>query len=68
MVGSVKTNAGHTEAAEAIVSLVKVIIAMETGTIPATLHYKTPNKNIPALINGKIQVCFKYIFILLPLA
>lgn len=37
-------------------SVVKVIIAMEQGTIPATLHYSTPNKNISALRNGKIQV------------
>ncbi|KAH6943237.1 hypothetical protein HPB50_017963 [Hyalomma asiaticum] len=42
-VGSVKSNMGHAESASGLASVAKVILAMETGTIAANLHYKEPN-------------------------
>ena len=39
--------------------MAKIIIAMETGVIPANLHYKEPNENIPSLKNGTLQVVDK---------
>lgn len=36
--------------------IVKVLIAMEYGIIPKTLNYNSPNPNISALVNGRIQV------------
>ena len=39
-----------------LASLAKVLIAMETKIIPANLHYKTPNPNIPGLKDGRLKV------------
>ncbi|XP_045461517.1 fatty acid synthase-like isoform X2 [Harmonia axyridis] len=56
LIGSVKPNAGHSEATSAMFSIVKSLIAIENDTIPATLQYTKPNPEIPALVNGTIQV------------
>ncbi|XP_037571297.2 LOW QUALITY PROTEIN: fatty acid synthase-like [Dermacentor silvarum] len=58
-VGSVKSNMGHAESAAGIPSVAKVILAMETGTIAANLHFKEPNPDIPSLHDGTIEVVDK---------
>lgn len=47
---------GHSEPASGVCSLAKILIAMETGIIPMNLHFKTPNPEIPALSDGRLQV------------
>ena len=47
LVGSVKTNIGHLEAASGLAGLVKVIFALEHGLIPPNFNFETPNRNIP---------------------
>ena len=47
LAGAVKTNLGHLEAAAGIVGLIKAIMAVQRGTIPANLHFETPNSHIP---------------------
>ncbi|KAK4881873.1 hypothetical protein RN001_005192 [Aquatica leii] len=59
LIGSVKTNTGHAEASAAFVSLAKVLVATETGLIPANLNYETPNPNINGLVEGRLQVVTK---------
>ncbi|XP_012270411.1 fatty acid synthase [Orussus abietinus] len=59
LVGSVKSNMGHSEAASGLCSIAKMLIAMEQGAIPGNLHFETPNKDIPALSDGRIQVVDK---------
>jgi len=47
---------GHSEPASGLCSLAKIVISMESGKIPANLHFANPNPDIPALLDGKLQV------------
>lgn len=43
LIGAVKTNLGHAEAASATASIIKVVLAMENRTIPASIGVKNYN-------------------------
>ena len=47
VVGSVKTNFGHLEAAAGVSSLIKVVLALHHQEIPPHLHFTQPNPYIP---------------------
>jgi len=59
LIGSVKSNMGHSEPASGLCSLAKIVIALESGKIPANLHFANPNPDIPALLDGRLQVVNK---------
>ncbi|WP_019548500.1 type I polyketide synthase [Streptomyces sulphureus] len=46
LVGSVKTNIGHLEAAAGIAGLFKALFSVRYGRVPAHLHLKEPNPNL----------------------
>ena len=60
LIGSVKTNFGHTEAVAGLAGLIKVILALENKKIPKNLHFETPNElidwqNLPFKVPTKKQ-------------
>ncbi|KAI8957749.1 putative polyketide synthase [Daldinia sp. FL1419] len=53
LIGSVKTNLGHSEAASGLTSVIKVILAMENRIIPPTINLKALN---PKISNSNFNV------------
>jgi acyl transferase domain-containing protein/acyl carrier protein len=46
MVGSIKTNMGHLEAAAGVAGFIKLVLSLQHQTIPKHLHFKKPNPYI----------------------
>lgn len=44
LLGSVKSNIGHTLEAAGLIGMVKVLLAMKQGTIPPSLNFEIPNR------------------------
>ena len=53
VVGSVKTNIGHTEGAAGVAGLIKVALSLRHRMLPPSLHFDEPN---PAIAWGTIPV------------
>ena len=47
-IGSVKTNIGHLEPASGLAGVIKSILALEHDRLPRSLHFETPNPDIPS--------------------
>ena len=47
IVGSVKANIGHLEAAAGVAGVIKTILALNNETIPPQVHFQNPNPHIP---------------------
>ncbi|MGI5158654.1 type I polyketide synthase [Microbispora sp. CA-102843] len=56
LVGSVKTNLGHTEAAAGVTGLIKTVLCVKNGRLPASLNFTTPNPSI-AWDDIRVRVC-----------
>jgi acyl transferase domain-containing protein/NADPH:quinone reductase-like Zn-dependent oxidoreductase/short-subunit dehydrogenase/acyl carrier protein len=47
VIGSIKSNLGHLESASGIAGLIKTAMCLKHRQIPASLHFETPNRQIP---------------------
>ncbi|CAG9832341.1 unnamed protein product [Diabrotica balteata] len=56
LVGSVKSNIGHSEPASGLCSVTKCIIATESGLIPPNIHFSTPRDEILGIVEGRMVV------------
>jgi len=56
LIGSVKSNMGHSEATSGLCSITKVLIAMEHGLIPPNLHFSNPRQDAEGLLAGRLKV------------
>ncbi|MFJ9821766.1 type I polyketide synthase [Streptomyces sp. NPDC101151] len=52
LLGSVKTNIGHADAAAGVTGFIKAVLSVEHGIVPATLHYRRPNPAVDFSSSG----------------
>ncbi|NTX52451.1 type I polyketide synthase [Myxococcus sp. CA039A] len=46
LIGSVKTNIGHLEAAAGVAGIMKLVLSLQNEELPAHLHFRTPNPQV----------------------
>jgi acyl transferase domain-containing protein len=59
-IGALKTNIGHLDAAAGVAGLIRTALALHHRTLPATLHFQTPNPKLnldstPFVVNTKCR-------------
>jgi acyl transferase domain-containing protein/acyl carrier protein len=54
-VGSLKSNVGHTQSAAGVAGVIKMVLAMQRGLLPRTLHAAQPTSHVD-WVNGGIRL------------
>ncbi|XP_037041706.1 fatty acid synthase-like isoform X2 [Bradysia coprophila] len=57
LVGSIKSNVGHSESSSGLCSIAKVILAFERGEVAPNINFESNRKGIKALEEGRLKVC-----------
>lgn len=57
LVGSVKSNIGHTESSSGACSIIKVILAFESGKVAPNINFEKVRTSIPPLAEKRMIVC-----------
>lgn len=57
LVGSIKSSVGHSEAAAGLSSIIKVLLAYQTGMIAPNINLTQPRTDPPALTEGRMLIC-----------
>ncbi len=47
LIGALKSNIGHTEAAAGVVGIIKTILALKNELLPRNIHFEAPSSKIP---------------------
>jgi len=55
LIGSIKSNMGHSEPSSGIAGIMKAVLAIERGVIPPTIGIKTLNPNVD-LKDGRLKI------------
>jgi fatty acid synthase len=58
LIGSVKSNMGHSEGASGLCAIAKIITMLRHGMIPSNLHFQNPNNELNYIRNGFIKVIY----------
>jgi fatty acid synthase len=56
LIGSVKSNMGHSEPVSGLCSITKVLIAMELGFIPPNLNFYNPRQDVEGFFARHFKV------------
>ncbi|KAK7602868.1 hypothetical protein V9T40_006842 [Parthenolecanium corni] len=56
LVGSVKSNVGHTESAAGFMSILKALFALDSDQIAPNMHFTKPNPELEPLVQGRLKV------------